>query len=105
MSRARLRSVPGPAERSRPFRKRQVTSEEKKEASMRKLFLASIGVVVLLAGAGAAFQWWTYGRFIEGTDNAYLQADAVAVAARIEGYIRELKVEENARVEQGDVLA
>src|SRR5258708_36548935 len=51
--------------------------------SGKRLILVLLGLVVLvLAGIWLA-RWWTVGRFIESTDDAYLQADSVTVAPKV----------------------
>lgn len=60
---------------------------------------------VLLAGAAwFAWSWWTEGRFIESTDNAYVEADITTIAPRVEGYVAEVRVVDNQPVKAGDVL-
>ncbi|MGQ9366367.1 HlyD family secretion protein [Azospirillum sp. ST 5-10] len=67
--------------------------------------LGLIVVVLLLAGAGwAGWSWWTDGRFLESTDNAYVEADITVVSPRIDGYVAAVAVEENQPVARGDVL-
>ncbi len=59
-----------------------------------------------MAGAGlGGWYWWTAARFIETTDNAYVEADISAISPQVSGYIRDLPVESNQPVRKGDVLA
>ncbi len=70
--------------------------------------LALIGAALLLAvGAGGTFgyRWWTVGRFIEATDDAYVSAHNTTLAAKVAGYVSSIAVEDNARVHAGDVIA
>ena len=66
-------------------------------------------LAVLLAGAayGVHFghHYWTVGRFIESTDNAYVKADYTTVAPKISGYIKHVLVNDNDVVRAGQVLA
>ncbi|WP_312889652.1 HlyD family secretion protein [Methylobacterium sp. R2-1] len=63
-------------------------------------------LTLALAGAGAyGWYWWTTGRFIETTDNAYLQSDKVVVSPRIAGMVAEVLVGDNQPVAAGQVLA
>ncbi|KRB50695.1 hemolysin D [Rhizobium sp. Root708] len=66
-------------------------------------------IAVLLAGAayGAHFghDYWTVGRFIESTDDAYVKADYTTVAPKVAGYIREVLVNDNDVVKAGQVIA
>ncbi|MCF4126850.1 HlyD family secretion protein [Methylobacterium sp. SyP6R] len=67
-----------------------------------------LGLVLLagLSGGGTyGWHWWTTGRFLETTEDAYLQADKVTVAPRIAGTIAAVLVGDNQPVEAGTVLA
>jgi membrane fusion protein (multidrug efflux system) len=70
--------------------------------------LALLGAVVLLvAGAAGTFgyHWWTVGRFIESTDDAYVGAHNTTLAAKVAGYVSGIAVEDNSHVRAGDVIA
>jgi membrane fusion protein (multidrug efflux system) len=71
---------------------------------MRKIVLLGLLAVFLCGGGYAAFYWFTDGRYLESTDNAYVQADNSSIAPRVQGYVREVAVGDNQRVKQGDVL-
>ena len=73
--------------------------------SNRKTILLGIGAVVALGAIAYGAQWWTVGRFIETTDDAYLQADSVTVAPKISGYIAQVYVGDNQAVSLGEPLA
>jgi membrane fusion protein (multidrug efflux system) len=66
--------------------------------------LAAIVLLVLGIGGAVLFQWWTVGRFTESTNNAYLEADAVVIAPKISGYVKEVLVGDNEVVEPGKIL-
>ena len=62
-------------------------------------------IPVLLAGAGwGGWHWWSVGRHLESTDNAYVEADISVISPRVEGYVAAVAVADNARVRAGDVL-
>ncbi|MGI4982794.1 MAG: HlyD family secretion protein, partial [Janthinobacterium lividum] len=63
-----------------------------------------IGAVVLIAALVWLFHWWTVGRFIENTDDAYLRADSVSVAPKISGYVLDVYVGDNQTVKTGQLL-
>jgi membrane fusion protein (multidrug efflux system) len=48
--------------------------------------------------------WWLVGRFMQSTDDAYLQADSVTVAPKVSGYITDVYVGDNVTVKPGDPL-
>ena len=57
-------------------------------------------------GAGAfGWYWYDTGRFLESTNDAYVQADYTTIAPKVSGYISEVPVEDNQQVKAGDVLA
>jgi membrane fusion protein (multidrug efflux system) len=70
-----------------------------------KSFLLPIIGLALLGGAGwYGHQYWTEGRFMISTDDAYVQADMAFVAPKITGYVAQLNAEENQHVKAGDPL-
>ncbi len=62
------------------------------------------GVILLAVVIVAAFDWWTHGRFVQSTNDAYLQADAVTVAPKVQGYVDRVFVADNQAVRVGDPL-
>ncbi len=48
--------------------------------------------------------WFTEGRYIQSTDNAYVQGDIAVLSPRIEGDVAAIKVADNQRVRAGDPL-
>jgi len=71
---------------------------------VRKIILSGVAVAAL-AGAGyGGVHWWAEGRFVESTDNAYVQSDITVVSPKVAGYVREVRVAENQKVAAGDVL-
>jgi membrane fusion protein, multidrug efflux system len=71
----------------------------------RKRVLIVIGIVAVVAGIVWGARWWTVGRFIESTDDAYLKADSVTIAPKVSGYITEVLVGDNQAVAAGAPLA
>jgi membrane fusion protein, multidrug efflux system len=70
----------------------------------RRTVLLATGVVALLAATVWGVHWWTVGRFLESTDDAYLQADSVTVAPKVSGYVVEVYVDDNQDVSAGQPL-
>jgi membrane fusion protein, multidrug efflux system len=78
----------------------------KRRLNVRRLAL--IGAAILLiggAGGGYGYHWWTVGRFVESTDDAYVSAHNTTLAAKVAGYVATISVEDNSRVRAGDVIA
>ncbi len=63
--------------------------------------LALIGLILALI----TFHWWfTEGRWIEATDNAYVQGHITVLSPRIDGDVATVLVADNQRVRAGDAL-
>ncbi len=77
----------------------------KNGGNRRRLVFASVALAAALAGGWYGYHWWTVGRFIVSTDDAYVSAKTATLAAKVPGYIATLTVEDNAPVKAGDVIA
>ncbi|WP_168879923.1 HlyD family secretion protein [Rhizobium sp. P28RR-XV] len=75
----------------------------------RKLVKRGVLAAALLAGvafgADFGYRYWTVGRFIESTDDAYVKADYTTIAPKVAGYIKDVLVNDNDAVKAGQVLA
>src|SRR5215467_11731940 len=72
----------------------------------RKLALAGVVVALLAAGGGwFGYRWWTAGRFMVTTDDAYVHADNTTLAAKVPGYVANVLVADNTFIHAGDVVA
>ncbi|WP_322050723.1 HlyD family secretion protein [Paraburkholderia bannensis] len=72
--------------------------------SNKRVVLIGLGLGALVAAGVWGGHWWLVGRFIESTDDAYLQADSVTVAPKVSGYITDVYVADNQTVKAGDPL-
>jgi membrane fusion protein (multidrug efflux system) len=69
---------------------------------------AALGLALALGIAGAAdfgYGYLTTGRYLESTDDAYVQADSTIVSPKVSGYIAEVLVGDNQPVKAGQLLA
>ena len=75
----------------------------------RRLLKTTALALALLAGATAAsdvgYRYWTVGRYLEATDDAYVKADYTTVAPKVSGYIAAVLVGDNQPVKSGQALA
>jgi membrane fusion protein (multidrug efflux system) len=71
---------------------------------MRKMLLIAVPVLVLALGGYGAWRWWQDWRFQQSTDDAYVQSDISVIAPTIEGTIKEVRVQDNERVTESQVL-
>ncbi len=73
--------------------------------NLSRILLAGVAAGVV-AGAGAYGAYWMKtGRYLQSTDDAYVQADYTTIAPKVSGYIAEVHVEDNVPVKAGQVLA
>ena len=82
----------------------QVDAPEGRAGLRRRVLLVSLVAVALIVGVIFGVRWWTIGRFVESTDDAYLQADSVTIAPKVSGYVAEVFVTDNQAVEAGEPL-
>jgi membrane fusion protein (multidrug efflux system) len=72
---------------------------------LRRLLLAGAAVAALAGASWYGFDYWTVGRFLVSTDDAYVRADNTTIAPKVSGYLREVLVGDNEHVKAGQVLA
>ena len=66
------------------------------------LVVGGVAAVALIIGGGL---WFVEKQHYETTDNAFVQADTVQVSPQVSGYVAEVLVADNQRVEAGQVVA
>ena len=68
--------------------------------------IARIAIPIALAVAAAVWgmHWWTVGRFMEETDDAYVGGDVTVIASKVAGYVQSVNVADNQAVHRGDLL-
>ncbi len=71
---------------------------------IRSVIFGFLAVGTAGYGAWYGWYWWTEGRFVETTDNAYVRADVTLVAPRVAGHVAVVEVVDNQAVERGHVL-
>ena len=74
-----------------------------KRPGVRRALLA--GVIVAAIGGGAwLLHYETRGKYLEDTNDAYIQADAVTISPKISGYVEQVLVGDNQDVKAGQAL-
>jgi len=73
--------------------------------SFRQLLIASAALLLVIVAALYGRYWWTTGRFLVSTDDAYVRAHSVLISPKVSGYIAEVPVDDNQSVSAGTVLA
>jgi membrane fusion protein (multidrug efflux system) len=73
---------------------------------LAKKILLSSAALAVVAGAVAYGRYYeSTGRYLQSTDDAYLQADYTTIAPKVSGYIAQVLVQDNETVKVGQVLA
>ncbi|MDL2399372.1 HlyD family secretion protein [Rhizobium mayense] len=75
------------------------------EKKRRSLVLPIIVVLALVGGGWYGYEWWTNGRFLVSTDDAYIEGDIATIQPKVTGYVAKVDVVANQQVKAGDVLA
>jgi membrane fusion protein (multidrug efflux system) len=73
-----------------------------------KLKQAALGLAVIagvFAGADYGRYYWTTGRYLVSTDDAYVDAHSAMISPKVSGYISDVPVDDNQSVKAGDVIA
>jgi membrane fusion protein (multidrug efflux system) len=85
------------------------SSQEVADRSGRSPLVRGVAIAGLLLALGGAtyygHYWWTAGRYLVSTDDAYVGARSATLSPKVSGYIHDIAVADNARVAQGDVIA
>jgi membrane fusion protein, multidrug efflux system len=78
----------------------------KRKFQLDRKTLAAAALIAVLAGGGWYGQYyWTAGRYLVSTDDAYVGAKNTTLAAKVSGYVEAVTVDDNAKVHAGDVIA
>jgi len=77
----------------------------KKPKSRKKPIILAVVAAALAFGAYEGHGWWTNGRFMVSTEDAYVQADITILSAKVSGYVDSVAVSNNQSVKAGDLIA
>ncbi len=76
-----------------------------KRKRRRPNLVLPIIMLAILGGAGwYGYDWWTDGRFLVSTDDAYIEGDIAIISPKVSGYVEKVDVVENQEVRAGDPL-
>ena len=81
------------------------TSASKTPGSRRKPVILAVLAAALAFGGYEGYGWWTNGRFMVSTEDAYVQADITILSAKVSGYVASVAVSNNQSVKAGDLIA
>jgi membrane fusion protein, multidrug efflux system len=75
------------------------------KSAFRRFLLAGTAVALLAGAAWYGWDYWTVGRYLVSTDDAYVKADNTTIAPKVSGYLSEVLVGDNEHVTAGQILA
>ena len=84
---------------------RQNTSTWPSRQTLKRGALATVAALAIVAAAAYGYDYVITGRYLESTDDAYVQADSTLISPKVSGYIAEVLVNDNQPVKAGQVLA
>ena len=70
----------------------------------KRAFGLAAGAALAVAVSWYGWSYWTVGRFLESTDDAYVGADVTVIAPKVAGFIDRVLVTDNQHVHAGDLL-
>jgi membrane fusion protein, multidrug efflux system len=73
--------------------------------NFRKMLMTGAAIAALAGAAWYGWDYWTVGRYLVSTDDAYVKADNTTISPKVSGYLREVLVGDNEHVAAGQVLA
>nr|WP_246205328.1 HlyD family secretion protein [Microvirga arsenatis] len=88
-----------------PEQRSDDTAPARKKARSKKPLLLAVVAAALGFGAYEGYGWWTDGRFMVSTEDAYVQADITILSAKVSGYVQSVAVTNNQSVKAGDLIA
>jgi membrane fusion protein (multidrug efflux system) len=95
----------GDAEKDRAKGGDESPDEASRNKRRRWLIIGAAALLVLIGAAWYGVHWYTVGRYLVSTDDAYTEADNVALSPQVAGTIAELDVTDNQRVRRGELIA
>jgi membrane fusion protein (multidrug efflux system) len=81
-----------------------VAASPRPAGGRKRRVMAAALIVAAGLGAWKGYHWYTHGRFLVGTDDAYVRTETATLAARVAGHVARVAVVDNARVKAGDLL-
>jgi membrane fusion protein (multidrug efflux system) len=72
--------------------------------SLRQWLLAGAVTLGTVVAGTYGYEWWSTGRFIESTDDAYVGGDVTSIAPHVAGFVADVLVQDNQQVRKGQLL-
>ena len=97
-------STPAPLREVKPAPAEVTPAKPAPKRERKRWAIAGAMAVVAVAAIAYGHHWWTVGRFIESTDDAYVGGDVTVIAPKVAGLISRVVVRDNQTVHAGDLL-
>ncbi len=81
-----------------------ITQTKPHSRGLKRLAMLAAALAIVAAVTWYGYDWWTVGRFFEGTDDAYVGGDVTVMAPKVSGFISLVAVTDNQMVHAGDLL-
>jgi membrane fusion protein, multidrug efflux system len=73
--------------------------------SLRKHLVVGVSALVLVGAAiWYGWNWWTKGRFVQWTDDAYVGGEVTTITSKVAGFIDKIAATDNQNVKAGELL-
>ncbi len=79
----------------------KTAAKTRQRPSFKRLALVALAGAAVIGTSWYGYTWWTTGRFIESTDDAYVGGNVTAISPHIAGFVAEILVADNQRVPPG----
>jgi membrane fusion protein, multidrug efflux system len=80
------------------------TAPARKGGGRRRVVVSAIVLVALLGGGWFGYNYFTVGRFMVSTDDAYVGGDIATISPKVSGYVEAVEVTANQAVKAGDPM-
>jgi membrane fusion protein, multidrug efflux system len=98
-------AVDGPAGQPGQGASAAAAPDAKKKGFGKKPLILAVLAGALAFGGYEGHEWWTNGRFMVSTEDAYVQADITILSAKVSGYVQSVAVTNNQSIKAGDLIA
>ncbi|MGA7325117.1 MAG: HlyD family secretion protein [Rhodomicrobium sp.] len=76
----------------------------KPKIAFRKLAFAALALAAAFGAVRYGYSWWTVGRFLESTDDAYAGGNITPISPQVAGFVAEILIKDNQFVRAGELL-
>lgn len=80
------------------------TGQAKAKRTVRKALFITVLILLAVGFVKLGHDWFTVGRFLESTDDAYVGGDVTVIAPKVAGFVSEITIGDNQPVHKGDLL-